>query len=201
MFPFEHLLAGLVLLLSFSRSAFLIYLLYSLISFIRVKILPHRPRLIVFISRILPLLAISLIFVLFFFYRPTDVGAYRVDLSDSSFQSRIQLLLYLPIYLQNFTFSEIPLYLFGHGWSIYQDLRLLMPDTYTGTYGHTLIGIIPEVGIFVFLSIFSILYRFAYKGFLEDSLILCLCLLAFLLYLYNSYYMSNYLTQLFIYLS
>ena len=54
-----------------------------------------------------------------------------------------------------------------------------IPFFYEGTTGHTIIGILPEYGLIYTSFLFLFFYLRAYRGFIADSFLIGLAILAF----------------------
>tara|TARA_Y100000589_G_scaffold196447_1_gene185669 strand:+ start:2132 stop:3280 length:1149 start_codon:yes stop_codon:yes gene_type:complete len=179
----ELSIASFFLLLTFSRSAILLFFVYLIYKYSNK--LFHRFKLINFkllFSRLFPFAVLGAMLIIWITTTVTleNLGGYSISLSDRSFFTRILLFSYIKYYLSTIDLSEMINFLFGYGWSAYQNILIDLPFDYEGgTTGHTLIGILPEYGFIYTCFLFLFFYIRAFRGFIADTILLGLSILAF----------------------
>ena len=179
----ELFISSFFLLLTFSRSGillFMVYLIYKSFNVLiqKFKLINFR----LFFSRIFPFLVLGAMLAIWKFSSTTleSIDGYSLSFSDRSFFTRILLFSFIQYYLSTIDLSEIVNFLFGYGWSGYQEILMDLPFNYEGgTTGHTIIGVLPEYGLIYTSFLFLFFYIRAFRGYIADSIILGLSILAF----------------------
>jgi len=186
----EFSITSFFLLLSFSRSAILMFFVYLIYKFFNKSF--HRFKLINFkllFSRLFPFAVLGAMLIIWITTSVTleNLGGYSIALDDRSFFTRILLFSYIKYYLSTINLSEMINFLFGYGWSAYNDILKNLPFNYEGgTTGHTLIGVLPEYGFIYTCFLFLFFYIRAFRGFIADSILLGLSILAFFPFPYTA---------------
>lgn len=174
----ENIMVFLALLLTVSRSSigmYLIYIIYKLTN--KLLNLNHKIIFDKYFSRLFPLLGIiSIILARINITEKTSDQWQFFTLSDASFMSRLNILDYLIYFLDNINFESFYKLFFGFGWQG----KGLFADGVTGTSGHTLFGMIPELGLIYIIFIFLFFYKVSWKAQLAESIILTLSLTIFI---------------------
>ena len=186
----ELFITSFFLLLSFSRSAILMFFVYLIYKCFNKSF--HRFNLINFklvFSRLFPFAVLGAMLIIWITTSVTleNLGGYSISLDDRSFFTRILLFSYIKYYLSTINLSEMINFLFGYGWSAYNDILKNLPFNYEGgTTGHTIIGVLPEYGFIYTCFLFLFFYIRAYRGFIADSILLGLSILAFFPFPYTA---------------
>tara|TARA_B100000989_G_scaffold298932_1_gene291171 strand:+ start:4495 stop:5643 length:1149 start_codon:yes stop_codon:yes gene_type:complete len=178
----EIFIATTALILTFSRSSILLFLVYSIYKLLNsfvpeFKFINFK----LWFSRLFP---ISILIFLFLIYRFLNIDSlatngYSFSVNDSSFLTRVLIFDYLKFYISSIDSNELMNFLLGYGWSGYQKVLSEIPFNYEGTTGHTILGILPEYGLIYTSFLFSFFYVRAFRGFISDSFLLGLSILAF----------------------
>ena len=111
---------------------------------------------------------------------------YSLSVNDSSFLTRVLIFDFIKFYLSTIGINEIWSFLLGYGWSGYQNLLNEIPFSYEGTTGHTILGILPEYGFIYTSFLFLFFYIRAYRGFITDTFLIGLAILAFFPFPYTA---------------
>ena len=170
----EHIAIFFVILSTISRSTILFYFLYLIIRSFLVFYQGDRLNSIrLLLSRFLPLVTLCSIFVMFFLISGVDTFERNLfSLSDISFISRVLLLDHVYNFINQFSLLDI---LFGIG-----PKAKFAIESDSFTQGHTLFGLIPEIGFFFFSFLFYFFFHKAFQGKVYESVILSLAILAYI---------------------
>ena len=187
--PKEIFLALLALILTYSRSSiflFFVYAIYKLLNMYLEKLKINNFKLL--FSRVFPLSIFLSMYAIYSFLKidSSTMKTYAISLYDKSFGTRILIFDFLKYYFSTIQFNEIFNFLFGYGWIGYQKLLTEIPFLYEGTTGHTIIGILPEYGLIYTSFLFLFFYLRAYRGFIADSFLTALAILAFFPFPYTA---------------
>ena len=121
-------------------------------------------------------LSIFTIFIFRLFSSDVSRERWQWGINDSSFQSRFFILDYIKYVFENLSFSNFHQILLGFGW----EGKDQFAEGVLGTSGHTLIGMIPELGLIYILFLMFFFYRSAWNGQIAESFILSLSLTIFI---------------------
>ena len=185
----EISISSLALILTFSRSSILLFLIYTIYKFInnfiqKFKIMNFK----LYFSRLFPILIFGAMISIYLFLNidSSTMQVYALSLKDKSFGTRILIFDFIKFYFSNINLREIFNFFFGYGWIGYQRLLTEIPFKYEGTTGHTIIGIIPEYGFIYTSFLFLFFYLRAFRGFIADSFLIGLAILAFFPFPYTA---------------
>ena len=185
----EIFITSIALILTFSRSSILLFFVYGIYKGInnliqKYKIINFK----LLFSRLFPFfILLSMITIyLFLTINSSTMEVYALSLNDKSFGTRILIFDFIKFYVSTIDFREIFNFLFGYGWIGYQNLLTEIPFSYEGTTGHTIIGILPEYGFIYTTFLFLFFYLRAYRGFIADSFLIGLAILAFFPFPYTA---------------
>ena len=173
----EFALISFLILLTISRSTILILLIYLLFKLI-IKLIKkgYKNYLSLLIARTLPLLSLIIIFISRTFSSGVARERWQLSFNDSSFQSRLFIIDYIKYVFENLNFANFHKILLGFGW----EGKKQFVDGVLGTSGHTLIGMIPELGLIYIVFLILFFYKSCWKGQLAESFILSLSLTIFI---------------------
>ena len=173
----EFTISSFLIFYTISRSTILILIIYLFFKFfIRLVKAKYKTYLSLLISRTLPFLSIFTIFIIRLISSDVARERWQWGLSDSSFQSRLFILDYVKYVFENLSFSNFHRILLGFGW----EGKDQFAEGVLGTSGHTLIGMIPELGLIYILFLMFFFYRSAWNGQIAESFILSLSLTIFI---------------------
>lgn len=185
----EISVAFFALILTFSRSSIFLFMVYCIYKFInnyisKLKILNFK----LYFSRLFPLFILGGIISIYLFLNidSSTMEVYTLSLNDKSFGTRILIFDFIKFYFSTINIRGIFDLLFGYGWIGYQRLLTEIPFSYEGTTGHTIIGILPEYGLIYTIFLFLFFYIRAYRGFIADSFLIGLAILAFFPFPYTA---------------
>tara|TARA_Y100000589_G_C27180905_1_gene640697 strand:+ start:385 stop:1530 length:1146 start_codon:yes stop_codon:yes gene_type:complete len=185
----EISISSLALILTFSRSSILLFLIYAIYKFVnsfiqKFKIMNFK----LYFSRLFPILIFGAMISIYLFLNidSSTMQVYALSLKDKSFGTRILIFDFIRFYFSNINSREIFNFFFGYGWIGYQRLLTEIPFNYQGTTGHTIIGIIPEYGLIYTSFLFLFFYLRAFRGFIADSFLIGLAILAFFPFPYTA---------------
>ena len=176
-YKFELPIVLFIIIAGISRSSVLLLLSYIFIKIVKYfinknkYIFPQKT-----FSRLLPILTLIGLFIMKQFLSTSFQKAELISLADNSFQARLSILDYLSYFFNELKMLDIGNLLFGFGWLGKE--RFI--GGVTGTSGHTLLGMIPELGLLYMLFLFLIFYRDSWRGKLHSSLILSLSIFVFI---------------------
>ena len=173
----EFTLISFLILLTISRSTIILLVVY-LISKLIIKLIKtqYKNYLNLLISRTLPLLGVISIVISRIFSSGVERESYQLTFNDSSFQSRLFIFDYIKYVFENLNFANFHRILLGFGW----EGKKQFIEGVSGTSGHTLIGIIPELGLIYIVFLILFFYKSCWKGQLAESFILSLSLTIFI---------------------
>ncbi len=166
------------LLLTFSRGCLVFFFLYNFYNFSKL-FLKKRYTFFVdkFTSRLFPIIGfLGLIFARLTLQLASNTKWELFSLSDSSFKSRLAIVDYIIYFFNNINIHNFHKLFLGFGWLGQNDFA----EGVLGTKGHTLIGMIPELGLFYIIFLFVFFYRKAWNGQLAESVLLTLSLTIFI---------------------
>ena len=185
----EIFIAFLALVMTFSRSSIFLFLVYGIYKLVNNFIQKYQLfNFQLLFSRLFPLFILGIMFSLYQLLNldSSTMKAYSLSLYDKSFGTRILIFDFLKFYFSTIDSSEILNFFFGYGWLGYQKLLSQIPFYYDGTVGHTIIGILPEYGLIYTSFLFLFFYLRAFRGFIADSFLMGLAILAFFPFPYTS---------------
>lgn len=185
----EISITSLALILTFSRSSillFLVYVIYKMINNFMQKFKIFNFKLL--FSRIFPFAILAAMFSIYLFFNidSSSMQGYSLSINDSSFLTRVLVFDFIKFYFSTIEINEIWNFLLGYGWTGYQKLLVKIPFSYEGTTGHTIIGILPEYGFIYTSFLFLFFYLRAYRGFIADTFLVGLAILAFFPFPYTA---------------
>lgn len=175
---YEKTFIFMSLLLTVSRSSIIIIIFYYMYEitkfFLNRKYYPLFNKL---FSRFMPFIGLSIIFLtrIFLISNNTSEGD-LFNLTDISFMSRLGIIDYLDYFFNNLNINNFHNLFLGFGWIGQSQFGAGV----IGTKGHTLLGMIPELGLIYIVFIFIFFYRAAFKSQIAESLILTLALTIFI---------------------
>ena len=174
----ENIAVFLALLITISRSTLIIYFVYIFYKSIKKIINVNNSRMLdKYFSRSIPFLGIITLIIARINIIQKESETWQLfSLNDLSFKARLYILDYLKYFIENINLESFYKLFFGFGWQG----KDLFSEGVLGTRGHTLPGMIPEIGLIYVIFIILFFYKLSWKGQLAESLILTLSLTIFI---------------------